>query len=98
MAWGINSKMKTVAVAIAAVLMLSTAHSSVIRVPTDFKTIQAAIVKAKDGDTIRVFSGTYLGPISITKSLVLIGSGDTAMTAIVALNDSATTEIYTHLL
>ncbi len=90
--------MKTFAILFSVVLMGSTALSAVIRVPGDSPTIQAAILSANDGDTLRVFSGTYLGPITVTKSLVLIGSRDTATTTIIAPQDFGTNSAYNHLL
>jgi parallel beta-helix repeat protein len=39
----------------------------------DYSTIQAAINKAKDNDTIYVFNGTYIENIAIDKSINLIG-------------------------
>jgi hypothetical protein len=40
-----------------------------------YGTIQAALAAASDGDTIAVAAGTYAGPITITKSVQLIGAG-----------------------
>jgi hypothetical protein len=39
------------------------------------RTIQAALTAAHDGDTIKVARGTYKGPITITKSVKLVGAG-----------------------
>ena len=90
--------MKSLAMLFTILLAASTALSSVKRVPTDYPTIQAAVLAANAGDTIRVFSGTYVGPISITKSLVLIGSADTAHTTIVAPQDFTTNRAYNRVL
>ena len=38
-----------------------------------YSTIQAAVAAAQSGDTIKVLSGTYNGPIVITKSVTLSG-------------------------
>lgn len=43
-----------------------------------FATIQAALAAAHDGDTIAVAAGTYAGPITIDKSVRLVGSGAAA--------------------
>ena len=40
-----------------------------------YRTIQAALDAASDGDTIRVSAGTFAGGITITKSVRLLGSG-----------------------
>jgi hypothetical protein len=46
--------------------------------PGCFMTIQAAIAAAADGDAIHVAPGTYSGPITIDKSVRLVGSGAAA--------------------
>ena len=43
-----------------------------------YRTIQAALDAARDGDTIRVSAGTFAGGITITKSVRLLGSGATS--------------------
>ncbi|MFN7832853.1 MAG: DUF1565 domain-containing protein, partial [Bacteroidota bacterium] len=40
-----------------------------------FKTIQAAIAAASSGDAIQVASGTYTGPITVSKKLDINGDG-----------------------
>jgi hypothetical protein len=40
-----------------------------------YRTIQAALDAARDGDTIRVGPGTFAGGITITKSVRLLGNG-----------------------
>ncbi len=42
---------------------------------TACKTISAAIIKAADGDTIRIAAGIYVENLTIHKSLILIGAG-----------------------
>jgi len=51
--------------------------ASLITVPTDFPTIQSAIDAASPGDTIKVLPGTYTEQLTISKSLTIIGSGQT---------------------
>lgn len=43
--------------------------------PGCFTSVQAALAAAGDGDTITVAPGTYAGPITIDKSITLLGSG-----------------------
>jgi hypothetical protein len=40
-----------------------------------FDTIQAGLAAARDGETIQVLPGTYAGPITIAKSVRLVGAG-----------------------
>lgn len=72
--------------------------ASVINVPGDQPTIQAAVLAAADGDTIVIAAGTYPGGIVITgKSLTLQGAGagvtilDGASTVRVISSDSSLT-------
>lgn len=56
-------------------------HSSIIRVPTDYTTIQDATDAVAQGDTILVLAGIYNEHITINKSIKLIGA-DRATTII----------------
>lgn len=49
--------------------------SSILRVPGDFPTIQAAINGAGSGDTIQVSAGTYYERVVVNKSVTLLGEG-----------------------
>ena len=49
------------------------ASATRIFVPGKVRTIQSAIDRASDGDTIWVAAGTYRGPFTLKKSLVLFG-------------------------
>ncbi|MCW4003677.1 MAG: right-handed parallel beta-helix repeat-containing protein [Candidatus Bathyarchaeota archaeon] len=50
------------------------AGSTIIKVPENYPTIQAAINQAQPGDTIQVSSGTYYENLYINKTLTLIGA------------------------
>jgi hypothetical protein len=67
-------------------------------VPGDYGTISAAVAAANTGDTVRVYAGTYIEHVNVTKSLVLIGSGPDTATTIVAPADFATNSAYNYLL
>jgi fibronectin-binding autotransporter adhesin len=54
------------------------AAGSIIKVPDDYATIQAAIDAVGDGDTILVATGTYYENLSITEGITLSGGWDTA--------------------
>ena len=43
--------------------------------PNQYKTIQAAILAASNGDRIRVLPGVYYGPVVVNKSVELVGAG-----------------------
>lgn len=51
----------------------TTATPSIIRVPADYPTIQAAINAAKPGDTIYIASGIYYELVKVNKSVSLVG-------------------------
>jgi len=56
-------------------------NAAVKQVPNDYPTISLAVSAAVDGDTIRVYAGTYAEHVNVTKSLFFIGSWpDTATT------------------
>lgn len=51
-----------------------TADGTIIRVPTDFPTIQQAINAAQNGSTILVSSGTYYEHLTVNKTVTLLGA------------------------
>jgi parallel beta-helix repeat protein len=53
----------------------STQTTTLIRVPEDYATIQAAVDAASSGSTITVTAGTYVEHVVIAKSLKVIGAG-----------------------
>jgi hypothetical protein len=50
-------------------------HGATLKVPSQYPTIQSAINAAHSGDTIVVAPGTYIQQLTITKSLIITGSG-----------------------
>lgn len=51
------------------------AHCAYLKVPSQYPTIQSAINAAEPCDTILVASGTYIGQLTIDKSISIVGSG-----------------------
>ena len=56
-------------------IVVETGATSILQVPWDFPTIQAAINGAESGDTIQVSAGTYYERIVVNKSVTLLGEG-----------------------
>ena len=66
--------------AAAAIILIGTAEAQTIIVDddwsgADYSTISAAIGAAKDGDTVRVYDGTYNEANDVHKSINLVGNG-----------------------
>jgi parallel beta-helix repeat protein len=55
--------------------------AATINVPSDYPTIQAAVIAASPGDTINVAAGTYIEQVVINKNLTLIGIGNPTIQA-----------------
>lgn len=56
------------------------ASAATIRVPSEYRTIQAAIDHAKAGDTIQVAPGKYPGDLTLKENMALLGAGAEATT------------------
>ena len=67
-------------VAASAVTMASPAAHATLKVPSQYSTINSAIIAAHSGDTVLVAPGTYVEQLVIKKSISLIGSGSTKTT------------------
>jgi Right handed beta helix region len=65
----------TLTVAIAPAASASGVHGAILKVPSQYPTIQSAINAANPGDTILVGPGTYTEPLTIDKSVNLVGAG-----------------------
>ena len=64
------------AAALAVALMVPVpSMAAVLRVPSDYPTIQSAVDHAQDGDKIRIAAGTYLENLAIGKDVALEGAG-----------------------
>jgi hypothetical protein len=53
-----------------------------------YTSIQAAIDAAADGDTVKIAAGTYLGSLSISKNISVVGAGSSLTTISVAPPDA----------
>jgi hypothetical protein len=53
--------------------LLSKIHERIIRVPQDFSSLEEAVEKANEGDTIEISGGTYFVKLNINKNLSLKG-------------------------
>lgn len=79
---------RPIAVALAAAFAMlqlgsaSPAQAKRMFIPREYKTIQAGVDAAADGDTIWVTAGTYGGPIVMKKNLVLFGDAGAENTII----------------
>ena len=55
-------------------IFTSVSFSSIIQVPADYRSIQEAIEKSQDGDTILVSPGTYYENINILNKIIMVKS------------------------
>ena len=63
---------------------------SIVRVPGDFPTIQAAVEAAAEGDTVLLAPGEYLEQLAIWKSLTLSGEdAERVFVSIVSISDTS---------
>jgi len=60
-------------------ILPATSQNAIIRVPSDYPTIQGAINGAHEGDTIEVASGFYQENLHINKTLTLIGNNQSTV-------------------
>jgi hypothetical protein len=56
-------------------VIVPAASAATIKVPSEYKTIQAAIDRAEPGDTIQVAPGNYTGDLTLKENMVLQGAG-----------------------
>lgn len=61
-----------------AAIRIQSARASLITVPDDYPTVQAAIDAASDGDTVFVRAGTYVENATIDKAISFIGEDKTS--------------------
>lgn len=57
------------------VSLLEASGGKTLKVPSEYKTIQAAIDTASSGDTIQVAAGKYIGKIVLREGVILQGAG-----------------------
>lgn len=57
------------------VSLLEASGGKTLKVPSEYKTIQAAIDTASSGDTIQVAAGKYTGKIVLREGVILQGAG-----------------------
>jgi len=57
------------------IIVPSHRNSKILKVPADFKTIQAAMDRAEAGDIVSARGGTYIGRIILKAGVSLLGSG-----------------------
>lgn len=76
------------------IMFTPTTSSKVITVPDDYPTINSAIQKAVDGDTIFVKSGTYTEQLIIDKAITL--KGEEIGTTIIDGNNTSTVILISH--
>jgi pectin methylesterase-like acyl-CoA thioesterase len=55
-------------------------RKNILKVPSDFSSINAAVSAAEPGDVIRVSNGTYYEKVQITKSDLVLEAEDGATT------------------
>ncbi|UCD96068.1 MAG: right-handed parallel beta-helix repeat-containing protein, partial [Candidatus Bathyarchaeota archaeon] len=70
-----TSLLLLVQLAIFGYVVEETGATSILHVPGDFPTIQAAINSAELGDTIQVSAGTYYERVVVNQSVTLLGEG-----------------------
>ena len=69
--------MGIVLVAFAAILMMPGSHAATINVPNDYASIYEAVNHSNNGDTVRVYAGTYdeTTTIEVNKTITIQGNG-----------------------
>jgi hypothetical protein len=77
---GVATTLAALALSVTTASAQSATHICVGGASGCYVTIQAALAGATDGDIITIAPGTYAGPITITKSVQLIGAGSALTT------------------
>ncbi|MBK7091629.1 MAG: hypothetical protein IPH59_07905, partial [bacterium] len=79
--------LRVLLVAMALLVLTQPSFATIINVPTDYPSIQAAIVASNSGDTVYVSPGTYVENINFLGKNILLKSTDGAAVTILEQAD-----------